>query len=131
MPLPSIFWPSNALATADSIIIPVTPKFFDAKGLELLLRTVSQIKRQINPALEIAGILLTMVDKQTRFTREIISLVESAYSGKIRIFTEHVTRSVRAAETSAVGKSIYAHNPKGKVATAYAALAREVLSDAA
>ena len=65
----------NALAAADSVIIPVTPKFLDAKGLELLLKTISQIKRQINPNLEIGGILLTMVDKRTNFTREIISLI--------------------------------------------------------
>ena len=73
----------NALAAADSLIIPVTPKYLDAKGLELLLKTVSQIRRSINPSLTINGILLTMVDKRANFTREIISLVESAYGGKI------------------------------------------------
>ena len=117
----------NALAAADSVIIPVTPKFLDAKGLELLLRTISKIRRQINPQLSIGGILLTMVDKRANFTKEIISLIENAYGGNIRIFGEHIPRSVRAAETSAKGISIFTHDPKGKVAAAYSALTGEVL----
>jgi chromosome partitioning protein len=58
----------NALAAADSVIISVVPKYLDAKGLELLLRSVSQIRRQINPSLTIEGILLTMVDSRARLT---------------------------------------------------------------
>ncbi|GHU78161.1 sporulation initiation inhibitor protein Soj [Clostridia bacterium] len=75
----------NALAASDFVIIPVTPKFLDAKGLELLLKTISQVKRQINPNLVIGGILLTRVDRRANFTKEIISLIENAYGGKIRI----------------------------------------------
>jgi len=116
----------NALAAADNVIIPVTPKFLDAKGLELLLKTISQIKRQINPNLEIGGILLTMVEKRANFTREIISLIESAYGGKIHIFSEHIPRSIRVAETSAHSKSIFMHDPKGNAAAAYAALVNDV-----
>jgi len=121
----------NALAAADSTIIPVCPKFLDAKGLELLLKSIAQIRRQINQNLAISGILLTMVDHRANFTREIITLVENAYGGKIRIFGEYIPRSVRAAESTAQGVSIFTHDPNGKVAAAYAALTREVLSDAA
>jgi len=121
----------NALAAADSVIIPITPKFLDAKGLELLLRSISQIRKAINPNLDICGILLTMVDCRTIFTRDIISLVESAYGNNIRIFGEHIPHSVRAAESTAQGISIYKHDPNGKVAAAYAALTEEVLSNAA
>jgi chromosome partitioning protein len=120
----------NALAAADSVIIPVCPKYLDAKGLELLLKTISQIKRQINSNLEIGGILLTMADRRANFTREIISLIENAYGGKIRIFGEHIPRSVRAVEASAIGKSIFWHDPKGGVAAAYAALTKGVLESA-
>jgi chromosome partitioning protein len=120
----------NALVAADSVIIPVTPKFLDAKALESLLKTISRIKRQINPSLQIDGILLTMVEKRANFTREIISLIETAYGGKIHIFGEHIPRSIRAAETSAYGKSIFMHDPKGNAAAAYAALTREVLASA-
>jgi chromosome partitioning protein len=118
----------NALAASDAIIIPVCPKFLDAKGLELLLKSVAQIKRQINPALGICGILFTMVDRRANLTREVVSSVENAYGSKIRIFTENVPRSVRAAEISGKGISIFKHDPNGKVASAYDALTREVMS---
>ena len=120
----------NALAAADSVLIPVIPKYLDARGLELLLKTISQIRRQINPHLAIDGILLTMVDRRANFTREIIALVENAYGGSIRIFSDHIPRSVRAAETSATGKSIFVHDPRGAVAAAYEALVQGVLESA-
>jgi chromosome partitioning protein len=121
----------NALAAADGVIIPVVPKFLDAKGMELLLKSVAQIRRQINPALTIEGILLTMVDKRAKLTREITELIETAYGGKIRIFGEHIPRSVKAAECSAQGASIFAHDPNGKVAAAYNSLADEVVKGVA
>ena len=121
----------NSLAAADSIIIPVVPRFLDAKGLELLLKSIAQIRRQINPSLSIEGILLTMVDRRANFTREIITLVENAYGGNIRIFGEHIPRSIRASESTAQGVSIFSYEPNGRLAAAYAALAREVLTDAA
>lgn len=117
----------NALAAAESVIIPVCPKFLDAKGLELLLKSVAQIKRQINPALGIGGILLTMVDPRAKFTREVISSIENAYGNNIKIFSESVPRSVRAAEISANGISIFKHDPNGKVALAYHSLVMEVM----
>ncbi|MDR2654908.1 MAG: ParA family protein [Oscillospiraceae bacterium] len=120
----------NALAAADSVIIPVTPKFLDAKGMELLLRSIAQLRRQINPSLIIEGILLTMADKRSVHSREVISLVENAYGGNIKIFGEHIPRSVRAAECSAQGVSIFARDPNGKVAAAYQSLVGEVLANA-
>jgi len=117
----------NALAAADSIIIPVAPKFLDAKGLELLLRSVAQIRKYINPQLSIAGILLTMVDTRTNFTKDIIAMIEQAYGEEIHIFKNHVPHSIRAAETSATGKSIFSHDPNGKVAAAYNALTMDIL----
>ena len=117
----------NALAAADSVIIPVTPQYLDAKGLELLLRSIAQIRKAINQKLVIDGILLTMVDKRANFTRDIISLIENTYGERIRIFSEHIPRSIRATETSATGMSIFAHDANGKVAAAYASLVGEVL----
>jgi chromosome partitioning protein len=117
----------NALAAADSAIIPVTPKFLDAKGLELLLKSISEMREFINPNLEICGILLTMVDSRTRFSKEVIGMIENAYGEEIRIFNDHIPHSIRAAETSATGKSIFTHDPNGKVAAAYDALAKGVL----
>jgi chromosome partitioning protein len=121
----------NALAAADSAIIPVVPRFLDSKGMELLLKSIAQIRRAINSNLEIGGILLTMVDKRPSFTKEIIGMIEAAYGERIRIFRDYIPHSVRAAEASATGKSIFTHDPKGRIAAAYAALTLEVISDAA
>ena len=117
----------NALAAASSVIIPIVPKFLDAKGLELLLKTIAQIRRQINPTLTIEGILLNMVDQRANHTRAVINLVESAYGGKIQIFCKHIPRSIRAPESSAQGVSIFTTDPSGKVAAAYQSLAGEVI----
>jgi chromosome partitioning protein len=121
----------NALAAANSVIIPVVPKYLDAKGLEFLLLSIAQIRRQINPSLSIDGILLTMVDHKANFTREIITLIENSYGNQIHVFNEFIPRSVRAAESTARGVSIFTFQPKGKIAAAYAALTKEVLSNAA
>lgn len=118
----------NALAAADKVLIPMQAHFLSVKGLEQLIRTISKVRRQINPGLSIAGILFTMADMRTVYTREIIELLHSAYDGKVRIFDHIIPLSVRAAETSAEGKSIYLHDPTGKVAAAYAALTREVMA---
>lgn len=117
----------NALAAANRVIIPVQAQYLPAKGLEQLLKTVSRVQRQINPKLKIDGILLTMVDGRTNHAREISGLLRDTYGSKIRVFATDIPHSVRAAETSAAGKSIFAHDPKGKVATAYHALTQEVI----
>ena len=120
----------NALAAADSAIIPVTPKYLDAKGLELLLKNIADIREDINPNLSICGILLTIVEGRTNFSKGIISLIREAYGEEIRIFKDSIPKSIRAAEASATGRSIFTHDPNGKVAAAYAALVGEVLKDA-
>jgi len=68
-----------------------------------------------------------MVDKRAKFTKDIISIVESAYGDKIHIFSEHIPHSVRAVESTAQGLSIFSYEPSGRIATAYTALTREVL----
>ena len=120
----------NTLAASDSVLIPVQSQFLSAKGLEMLLQTVSKVKRQINPKLKIQGVLLTMVDQRTNYSREISGLIREAYGGKIRVFDTEIPRSVRAAEISAEGRSIFRHDTKGKVAEAYRSLTKEVLDAA-
>lgn len=117
----------NALAAANSVIIPVQAQYLPAKGLEQLLQTVAKVRRQLNPRLKIDGILLTMVDSRTNFNREISALLRETYGGKIRVFATDIPHSVRAAEISAEGKSIFTHDPHGKVAGAYRALTKEVM----
>ena len=106
----------NALAAANRIIIPVQAEYLPAKGLEQLLSTVNKVKRQINPKLQIDGILLTMVDSRTNFAKEISALLRETYGSKIKVFGTEIPHSVRAKEISAEGKSIFAHDPGGKVA---------------
>lgn len=117
----------NALAAVNSVIIPVQAQYLPAKGLEQLLQTVAKVRRQLNPRLKIDGILLTMVDSRTNFNREISALLRETYGGKIRLFATDIPHSVRAAEISAEGKSIFTHDPHGKVAEAYRALTKEVM----
>lgn len=116
----------NALAAADSVIIPLQPQFLSTKGLNLLLRSVARVRKQINPKLRIDGILFTMVDSRTNNTRDIISSLRSAVGDNIRVFKTEIPRSVRAAEAAENGKSIFKHDRRGKVAEAYAALSKEV-----
>ena len=103
----------NALAAADTTLIPVQAQYLSAKGLEQLLQTVQKVRRQINPKLKIEGILLTMTDSRTNYGQQIDNLIRGAYGSKIKVFDQTIPRSVRAAETSAAGKSIFQHDPKG------------------
>ena len=88
--------------------------------------TINKVRRQINPSLQIEGILITMVDSRTGYARDICELIKDSYKNAIRVFDKTIPMSVRAAETSAEGVSIFKHDPKGKVAEAYKELAREV-----
>ncbi len=105
----------NALAAADSALIPVQAQYLSAKGLEQLLQTVQKVRRQINPKLKIEGILLTMTDSRTIYGQQISNLIRQAYGKHLKVFDQTIPRSVRAAETSTTGKSIFQYDPKGKV----------------
>ena len=118
----------NALCAADSVLIPTQPEFLSAKGLEQLLGTIGRVKKRMNPNLRIDGILFTMQDSRMVFTRQVTDAIRQRYGINTHIMETFIPRSVRAAETSAKGKSIFLHDPHGKVAEAYAALAREVMT---
>lgn len=120
--------PINALVAADSVLIPVQAEYLPVKGLEQLIRTVSKVKKQLNPKLEIEGILITMVNERTNIAKDIIAEIERFYGLKIKIFDSKIPHSVRAKESNIEGKSIYSYDPKGKIANAYSKLTREVLN---
>ena len=119
----------NAFTCADSILIPVQAAYLPVKGLEQLIKTIGKVKRQINPKLKIEGILLTMVDNRTNYAKDISNLLIENYGNRVRIFENSIPMSVRAAEISAEGVSIYKHDPNGKVASAYQSLTEEVIGD--
>lgn len=116
----------NALAAADSVIIPSQPNFLSTKGLNLLLKSVNKVKRNINPNLRIDGILLTMVDSRTNNAKDIISTLRQSVGQNIRVFDSEIPHSVRTAECSIAGVSIFTHDKNGKVAAAYENLTKEV-----
>ena len=117
----------NALVATDSVIIPSQPSFLSAKGLDLLLHTVAKVRRSINAGLKIDGILLTMVDSRTNNDREIVNELRIGVGRQLRIFDTVIPRSIRAVEATRSGESIFAYDPNGKVAQAYAGLTKEVL----
>ncbi|MCR5303283.1 MAG: ParA family protein [Lachnospiraceae bacterium] len=118
----------NALVAGDEIIIPVQPTFLAVKGLEELLKVIYKLRKKFNPSLEIKGILLTMVDSRTNYAKDIAGMLDSAYGANIYIFKNKIPHSVRAAEATTVGQSIYEYDPKGTVAAAYEALTAEVIA---
>ena len=118
----------NALVAADSVIIPSQPSFLSTKGLNLLLHSINKIKRGINPSLKIDGILFTMVNNRTNNAKDIIGAMRDTVGQNIRVFDTEIPHSVRAAECSVTGESIFTHDKGGKVAAAYEALTKEVES---
>lgn len=120
----------NALTAADSVIIPVQASYLPVKGLEQLIKTISMVKKHLNPSLGIEGILISMVDGRTRFSKDVIELLKETYGGAVYIFNTTIPKSVRAEESTAEGISIYKHDPNGKVAIAYENLTKEVLANA-
>ena len=115
----------NALAAADSVLIPCQANYLSTKGLKLLMGSVAKVRRQINPTLKIDGVLLTMVDNRTNNTKNIIAALRQTGSN-LRVLNTEIPFSVRAAECSVEGKSIFTHDSRGKVAAAYIALVEEV-----
>jgi len=119
----------NALAAANSVIVPVQAQYLPAKGMTQLMKTITKVKKQINPTLEIDGVLLTLFDNRTNLARATEDTLRQQYGNMLNIYKTKIPVSVRAAETSAAGQSIFAYDGGGKVAEAYAELVNEVLAD--
>ena len=125
--MPSLgIMPLNSLAAADSVIIPSQPSFLSAKGLDLLMHSISQVKRQINPKLKIGGVFMTMAN-ETKFRKDIVESVKSAYGKHLPIMQTVIPATVRLAEISTADHSIFKHEPKGRAAEAYRTLVKEVM----
>ena len=120
----------NALVAADSVIIPTSTAYLPVKGLQKLLATIGKVKKQLNKNLKIEGILLTMVDLRTVYARDMMNVVLRiyGYGSGAGVFESFIPYSVRAAESSAEGISIFKHDPDGKVAAAYSDLGRELMA---
>lgn len=116
----------NALAAADSVLIPTQPQYFSTAGLQMFLQTIGKVQRKINPDLQIEGVLVTMMDKRPNFTKDLVARLREAYGNQIKVFDAEIPTSIRMTESGAYGKSIFTYDPKGKVAAAYEKLTKEV-----
>ena len=119
----------NALAAADSVIIPVQAQYLPAKGMTQLLQTVSRVKKHINPNLKIDGILLTLVDGRTNLAKSTVEALRENFGGSIKLYRTQIPIAVKAAEVSSKGKSIYAYEPNSTAAKAYTEFTKEVIAD--
>nr|WP_307991278.1 ParA family protein [uncultured Niameybacter sp.] len=119
----------NALAAADSVIIPLTPEYLSTCGLELLLSNVFLAKRRLNPRLEVEGILLTMTQSRIKLGRQIEEIIYKNYGADLTIFKTRIPKSVKVGEAILNQKSIIEYDPDNSVAHAYRALAKEILNN--
>lgn len=119
----------NALNAADEILIPVQAQFFSAKGLELLLKTITRVKDNLNPNLVIGGVIINMYDSRYNFHNEVVEVIKAAYDEHLRIFNTKIPISVKVTEAQACGKSIFEYDAEGKIAKSYELLAKEILGN--
>ena len=104
----------NALAASDEVLIPVETSYLPIKGLQQLLKTIGKVRKQINPKLQVGGILFTMVDAHTNDARNNMELLRNVYGSQIHIFDNYIPFSVRMKEAVREGQSIFSYDPKGK-----------------
>ena len=119
----------NALAAADSVLVPVQAHYLPLKGMTQLMKTIGKVQRNINPSLRVDGALLTLADMRTNLARATADSLKKNYGRIIKVYQTVIPVSVKAAETSTTGKSIYAYDKNGAAAKAYAEFTREVIRD--
>lgn len=117
----------NALVAADEVIIPVQAAYLPVIGLQMLIKTISVVKKRLNKQLSIGGILITMVDYRTNYAKDITAMVRENYGSSVGVMDSYIPFSVKVAEASAEGVSIYRYAPKCKAALGFCNLTKEVL----
>src|SRR3989440_973694 len=115
----------NALTAANKVIVPVQCEYLSMRGLIQLQNTLSMIRENLNPGVEIEGILPTLVDTRTVHAKEAIEILEENFGD--RVFAARINKTVRFAEAPVKGMSVLKYDPDGKAAFAYRQLAKEVL----
>jgi chromosome partitioning protein len=114
----------NALTASDSVLIPIQCEYYALEGLGQLLETVALVKDNLNPNLEIEGILLTMQDKRVKLSEQVISEVRNYFKG--RVYDTNIPRNVKLSEAPSFGKPVILYDPRSAGAKAYMKLAKEV-----
>ncbi|MBN4069620.1 MAG: hypothetical protein COA82_12645 [Alkaliphilus sp.] len=119
----------NVLASCDSVLIPATPEYLSAKGLELLLKTVVKLKKRINPKISFEGILLTMFEERTNLSKKMLEMIKGSYGENIKIFKTRIPKSVTVGEANLKSMSVGQYRPNSKVAIAYEKFAEELIDN--
>lgn len=119
----------NALTCADKVIVPVQAHFLSAKDTSQLLKIVTQVKNNLNPNLELGGILLTLVDNRTTTAKDTKDLLEEVYGDYVKIYDTQIPNVINLAKSASAGKSIFSFDKNSKGALAYSKFAKEVLND--
>ena len=119
----------NALASADSVLIPVQSQYFALRGMTDLFKIINKVRRQINPTLKIDGALLTLVDRRTNLSKEIEKQIRDNYGSMLKLYDTQIPLAVKTAESTSQGESIFSYDKNGTVAEAYSSFAKEVLDD--
>src|SRR5439155_834071 len=114
----------NALTAADEVLVPIQCEYYALEGLGQLLRNVRLVQQNVNPALRLTGIVMTMFDARTRLADQVVREVRSFFGS--RVYDVVIPRSVRLAEAPGFGKPVTLYDPASREATAYRSLAREV-----
>lgn len=116
---------TNALAASNSVIIPVQCEFYALEGITQLLNTIILSQKNLNPSLEIEGVLLTMLDSRTNLGLEIVEEIRKYFREKV--YNTIIPRLIRLSEAPSHGKPIIAYDPKSRGSEAYLNLAKEVI----
>ncbi len=116
----------NALVAADRVIVPVQAEYLALEGLVQFLETLGLIRRELNPQLEVSGLVVTMHDERTRLAQDVEAELRDHFDGMV--FKTVIPRSVRVAESPSYGLPVTEHAPSSRGATAYRALAEELVA---
>jgi chromosome partitioning protein len=117
----------NALTAANSVIIPIQCEFYALEGVTMLTNTIQLVQRNLNPALKLEGVVMTMFDARTNLASDVVSEVKKYFSDKM--YKTIIPRNVKLSEAPSHGEPVIVYGPRSKGAQVYKALAREVIGD--
>ena len=117
----------NALACSDKVIVPVQAEYLAAKGMGQLLKNIMRVRKNLNPRLEVGGILLTFIDKRTTLTKDVKDVLKESYGSYVDTYKTEIPKAINTAKSSSTGKSIFEYDKNSPVAKAYENFAKEVL----
>lgn len=117
----------NALTAASSVLVPIQCEFYALEGLSQLMRTVGLVQKNLNPSLQLEGVVLTMFDARTNLSIQVVDEVKNHFRNKV--YRTIIPRNIRLSEAPSHGKPIVQYDPKSRGAEVYLELAKEVMGD--